>query len=127
MEITVMLNCLFVGIGGFIGAILRYLISLIPIKNPSTFPINTFVVNMAGALAIGLIALVISKNESIDSRLILLLKVGICGGFTTFSTFSLESAELIKSGSYLTAIIYITASIVASILLVMLPQIISNR
>lgn len=122
-----MLNCLFVGIGGFIGAVLRYLISLIPIKNPSTFPINTFVVNMAGSLAIGLIALVISKNESIDSRLILLFKVGICGGFTTFSTFSLESAELIKSGSYLTAIIYITVSVVASIFLVMLPQIISNR
>ena len=127
MKINIMLNCLFVGIGGFIGAVLRYLISLIPIKNPSTFPINTFVVNMVGALAIGLIALAISKNESIDSRLILLLKVGICGGFTTFSTFSLESAELIKSGSYVTAIIYITASIVASILLVMLPQIISNR
>lgn len=121
-----MLNCLFVGIGGFIGTVLRYLISLIPIKNPSSFPVNTFVINMVGALAIGLIALAISKNESIDSRLILLLKVGICGGFTTFSTFSLETAELIKSGSFATAIIYIGASIITSILLVMLPQIISK-
>lgn len=116
------LNCLLVGLGGFIGAVLRYLISLIPIKNPESFPINTFIINTIGAFAIGCIAFAVSKNENIDPKLLLFLRVGICGGFTTFSTFSLETAELIKGGSVLTAVIYVIFSIVVGVLAVMLPQ-----
>lgn len=119
-----MLNCLLVGLGGFIGAVLRYLISMIPIKNPESFPINTFIINIVGAFAIGCIAFAVSKNENIDPKLLLFLKVGICGGFTTFSTFSLETAELIKNGSVIIAIIYITASVVLGVLATMLPQLI---
>lgn len=119
-----MLNCLAVGLGGFVGAVLRYLISLIPIKNPGAFPINTFIINIAGAFAIGCIALVATKNTDIDPKVLLFLKVGICGGFTTFSTFSLETAELIKSGSVVTAIIYVILSIVIGVLAVMLPQLV---
>ncbi len=117
-----MLNCLLVGLGGFIGAVLRYLISLIPIKNPESFPINTFIINTIGAFAIGCIAFAVSKNENIDPKLLLFLRVGICGGFTTFSTFSLETAELIKGGSVLTAVIYVIFSIVVGVLAVMLSQ-----
>ncbi|MCM1115082.1 MAG: fluoride efflux transporter CrcB [Clostridium sp.] len=119
-----MLNCLFVGLGGFVGAILRYLISLIPIKNPASFPVNTFIINIAGAFAIGCIAFAVSKNENIDPKLLLFLKVGICGGFTTFSTFSLETAELIKGGSVVTAVVYVIASVALSVLVVMLPQLV---
>ncbi len=119
-----MLNCLLVGLGGFIGAVLRYLISLIPIKNTESFPINTFIINIVGAFAIGCIAFAVSKNENIDPKLLLFLKVGICGGFTTFSTFSLETVELIKGGSVVTAIIYVIASIVIGVLAVMLPQLV---
>lgn len=121
-----MLNCLFVGLGGFIGAVARYLISLIPIKNPESFPINTFLINIAGAFAIGCIAYAASKNENIDTKLLLFLKVGICGGFTTFSTFSLETVELIKGGSVATAIIYVIASVVLSVLVIIIPQSILN-
>jgi CrcB protein len=119
-----MINCLFVGLGGFIGAVLRYLISLVPIKNPTTFPINTFVVNIIGALAIGFIVAIMSKNESIDPKLILFLKVGICGGFTTFSTFSLETSELIKSGSILIAVVYVILSIALGVVAVIVPQLV---
>ena len=119
-----MLNCLAVGFGGFVGAVLRYLISLIPIKNPESFPVNTFIINLVGAFAIGCIAFAMTKNESIDSRLLLFLKVGICGGFTTFSTFALETTELIKSGSVMVAVIYVVASVLLSVLAVMLPQLI---
>ncbi|MCH5320877.1 MAG: fluoride efflux transporter CrcB [Eubacterium sp.] len=119
-----MLNCLLVGLGGFIGAVLRYLISLISIKNPESFPVNTFIINIVGAFAIGCIAFAVSKNENIDPKLLLFLKVGICGGFTTFSTFSLETAELIKNGSVITALIYVFASIILSVLAVMLPQLV---
>lgn len=119
-----MLNCLAVGFGGFIGAVLRYLISLIPIKNPESFPLNTFIINIAGAFTIGCIAFAVSKNENIDPKLLLFLKVGLCGGFTTFSTFSLETAQLMKSGSVMTAVIYVIASIVVGVLAVMLPQLV---
>ena len=74
----IMLNCIFVGLGGFVGSILRYLVGLIPIKNPSGFPINTFLINVFGSLAIGVIACLAAKNSNLDSRLILFLKVGIC-------------------------------------------------
>lgn len=117
-----MLNCLAVGFGGFIGAVLRYLIGLIPIKNPSAFPLNTFIINITGALVIGIIAFTVSKNENIDPKLLLFLKVGICGGFTTFSTFSLETAELIKSGSILAAIVYVVLSVSLGVIAVMLPE-----
>ena len=119
-----MLNCLVVGFGGFVGAVLRYLISLIPMKNPESFPINTFIINVVGAFAIGCIAFAMTKNENIDSRVLLFLKVGICGGFTTFSTFALETSELIKGGSVTVALIYVVASIVLSVLAVMAPQLI---
>lgn len=119
-----MLNCLAVGAGGFIGAVLRYLISLIPIKNPESFPINTFIINIIGAFAIGCIAFAVTKNENIDSRWLLFLKVGICGGFTTFSTFALETSDLIKSGSVAVALLYVAASVVLSVLAVTLPQLI---
>lgn len=119
-----MLNGLLVGLGGFIGAVLRYLISLIPIKNPASFPIHTFIINIVGAFAIGCIAFAVSKNENIDPKLLLFLKVGICGGFTTFSTFSLETAELIKGGSVAAALIYVIASVVLGILAVLLPQLV---
>ncbi|MCM1284895.1 MAG: fluoride efflux transporter CrcB [Acetobacter sp.] len=119
-----MLNCVLVGFGGFIGAVLRYLVSLIPIKNPVSFPVNTFIINIAGAFAIGCIAFAVSKNENIDPKLLLFLKVGICGGFTTFSTFSLETAELLNGGSVVSAVVYVLASVVLSVLAVMTPQLV---
>ncbi|MGN0534261.1 MAG: fluoride efflux transporter CrcB [Eubacterium sp.] len=119
-----MLNCLAVGLGGFLGAVLRYLVSLIPIKNTHSFPVNTLLINIAGAFAIGCIAVALSKNESIDSRIVLFLKVGICGGFTTFSTFSLETAQLIENGLTVYALIYVVASVALGILAVILPQLV---
>lgn len=117
-----MLDCLMVGIGGFIGSVGRYLIGKIPIKNPTAFPITTLLINIAGAFLIGCIVAIAEKNSSISPRLILFLKVGICGGFTTYSTFSLETSELINAGEILTALIYIIASVGLGILAVILAQ-----
>ena len=107
-----MIECLFVGIGGFIGSVCRYLIGLIPVSSSNGFPVKTLVINVAGAFAIGIIAAAATKNAAIDQRLILLLKTGICGGFTTFSTFALEVTDLIRAGSFITAAAYIALSIV---------------
>ena len=107
-----MLNCVIVGLGGFIGAVLRYLISLIPIKNPDSFPINTFIINILGALIIGIIAFTAAKNQNLDAKLILFLKVGICGGFTTFSTFTNESLLMLRTGQLLPLALYAGGSLV---------------
>ena len=106
-----MLDCLVIGAGGFIGAVLRYLLGLVPLK--TDLPIKTAVINVLGCFAIGIIAGLAEKPfVDVHPRLILFLKVGICGGFTTFSTFALETGDLISGGRYAAAATYVIASAV---------------
>ncbi len=92
-----MMGFLFVGLGGAVGSMLRYAISLIPYKQ--TFPLLTLVTNICGAFLIGYIAGTAAKR-GLPSQLVLFLKTGVCGGFTTFSTFSLEAYTLLQGGHY---------------------------
>lgn len=105
-----------VGIGGFIGSILRYSASML-IGKIGEFPLSTFVVNIVGCFMIGLLYGLAAKYEwfsSADMRL--LLVVGLCGGFTTFSTFSFESLTLLQQSQYLTFFLYIFGSVAMGIL-----------
>lgn len=113
-----MANIILVGIGGFIGSICRYLIGLIPVRADSGFPIKTLMINIAGAFFISLITAFAAKNKTFSPQLSLMLRVGVCGGFTTFSTFAYESADLLKSGSVATALCYICVSAVLGVLAV---------
>lgn len=110
-----MIECLFVGIGGFIGSVCRYLIGLIPISPSNGFPVKTLVINVVGAFVIGLIAAAAAKNADMSPRVVLLLKTGICGGFTTFSTFALEITDLIRGGSWAAAAAYMLLSLVLGV------------
>ena len=110
-----MAECLFVGIGGFIGSVCRYLIGLIPLSPSNGFPVKTLVINVAGAFAIGLIAAAAAKNADISPRIVLLLKTGICGGFTTFSTFALEISDLVRGGSWAAAAAYMLLSLLLGV------------
>ena len=110
-----MLNCLFVGLGGFVGSVLRYLVGLLPLETHSGFPMKTLCINVAGSFAIALIASLSAKNGRLDPHLILLLKVGVCGGFTTFSTFAYETGELLQRGSGGWAALYVALSVLLSI------------
>lgn len=110
-----MLNCIVVGIGGFIGSVCRYLIGLLPIYESTAFPIKTFLINIVGAFIIGLIVFSAHENKFVDPKVILLLKVGVCGGFTTFSTFAEETFELIQKGSFTVALIYIFSSVILGV------------
>lgn len=94
-----MIECIVVGIGGFVGAVCRYLIGLLPLKEGSIFPIKTFAINIFGSFVIGIIAALAVKNSSLNPRFILFLKVGICGGFTTFSSFALETSMWLQIGT----------------------------
>lgn len=110
-----MLNALFVGMGGFFGAVFRYLLGLLPVKNQSAFPVVTLCVNLAGAFIIGLVAACCAKKGVGDTRAVLFLRVGLCGGFTTFSTFSLETFSLFENGRPALAMLYVLSSVVLCI------------
>lgn len=112
-----MINCLLVGAGGAAGAILRYLIGLLSFPSKNGFPLKTFLINVIGCFAIGIIAALAEKN-SLSPKLVLFLKVGVCGGFTTFSSFALETQTLIQKGSSLIASLYVVLSVLFGILAV---------
>lgn len=107
-----MMNLVLVGLGGAIGSVLRYIISLIPIKH--VFPFPTLITNICGAVLIGYITgLCVKKGFS--PQLILFLKTGLCGGFTTFSTFSLEAYTLFQNGFYGYAVLYVILSLAGTL------------
>ena len=110
-----MLSILAVGLGGFLGAVCRYLIGLIPINEVFIFPIKTLMINVLGCIAIGMITVAAAKNNNIHPMVILFLKAGVCGGFTTFSTFALETADLMKAGHMLMAFTYSILSVVVGV------------
>ena len=117
-----MIDCIVVGIGGFIGAVCRYLIGLILIKEGCIFPIRTFMINILGSFIIGIIAALAVKNNSLNPKIILFLKVGICGGFTTFSSFALETSDLMKSGKVSVAVLYAVLSITVGVVAVIMGE-----
>ena len=108
-----MIEILVVGLGGAIGAILRYSISLIPYKN--TFPVLTLITNLLGAILIGIVVGISVKNNW-SKNLTLFFKTGVCGGFTTFSTFSLETVQLIEKNEYFLALLYSLGTVMLSLI-----------
>ena len=106
---------MYVGAGGLFGSVMRYLISLLPIRHESGFPLLTLGVNILGAFFIGLIVAFAGKDISIGPRTLLFLKVGVCGGFTTFSTFALEAHGLMGGGKAFVGLSYIALSVVLCI------------
>ncbi len=116
-----MINCLIVGLGGAVGAVMRYLIGLLPFNPDNGFPIKTFIINVVGAFVIGIVAALAAKN-AMNPKLVLFLKVGICGGFTTFSSFALETDQLLMKVQSLTAVLYVLLSIFAGVMAVFLAD-----
>ena len=122
-----LLNCVFVGLGGAAGSICRYLLGLLPLKPVSGFPAITLCINIAGAFALGLIGALAGKYAKLNPQLLLFLRVGVCGGFTTFSTFSLESYTLLKAGRRDAAVLYILLSVGLCLLGVWLGRLLAAR
>ncbi len=103
------MSFLFVALGGALGAVARYVISLIPIK--SGFPILTLITNIVGAVLIGFIVGLTSNSEGVSDNVVLFWKTGVCGGFTTFSTFSLEAFNLFENKQYTAGSVYVILSV----------------
>lgn len=112
---------LWIGLGGAIGSIFRYTLSLLPIK--SSFPILTLITNLLGAFIIGVVVGLFEK-QYLSSQIHLFLKTGLCGGFTTFSTFSLETLTLLENDMIFIAIFYALISVVGCIVGVYLGKMI---
>jgi len=118
---------LLVGLGGFIGTVARFGVSKLNIYwHFLSIPMGTLTVNVLGSFLIGFLVGISSKSEILSPDLRLFLMVGVCGGFTTFSSFSNENMMLMQNGQFLTALLYTGASILFGFLAVYLGYFSSN-
>lgn len=110
---------LLIGSGGFLGSVARYLLAVWLTKHfPSAFPYGTFAANILGCLLIGIIFGLGQRYEWLTPGLLLFLATGFCGGFTTFSSFTLENLNLLQNSNYLTFGIYAISSFTIGLLAV---------
>ena len=110
-------SALYIGLGGFFGSISRYLLSqYVDKKIDAIFPFGTFTVNILGCLILGVLYGFAEKENLLTNELRLLLAVGFCGSFTTFSTFAYEKMQLLNQGEWMTFFIYAVSSIALGIL-----------
>ncbi|PGL70518.1 fluoride efflux transporter CrcB [Bacillus sp. AFS055030] len=107
------MNYLFILIGGFFGAILRYIIGLLVHPLSNGFPIQTFLINIIGCFFLGFFLPMAKVN--LKPEYTLLIGTGFTGAFTTFSTFSLENVALINEKKLLISLIYLISSLVIGI------------
>ena len=106
-------SLLFIGIGSFIGGICRYLLQQFVQNNyPSSIPLGTLIVNITGCFAIGLVYELADKGNLLSSEMRLFLATGVCGGYTTFSSFAYENVSMVLDGEFYYPLLYVLLSVV---------------
>lgn len=110
------MSYLIVFVGGGLGAVLRHAINMIAARGLETsFPYGTFIINISGSLAMGLIAGYLALKGDAAQPWRLFLMTGILGGYTTFSAFSLDAVLLYERGEIGLALLYVAGSVALSI------------
>lgn len=106
-------NILLVAAGGSLGAVVRFVVNrLINTQHAGHFPLGTFIVNIAGCFIIGLLYGLSVRNIQLSEEMKLLLMTGFCGGFTTFSAFTVEGLMLLQENRFMVFLLYFTLSVV---------------
>jgi len=114
-----MVGALLVGVGGFVGAIARYLVDRrITLWSGGALPWGTFAVNVSGSFVAGLLFALIIERAALGSQMRAPLMIGFLGAYTTFSTFALESWRMIEDGAWLLALANIGGSILIGLVAV---------
>lgn len=103
---------LYIALGSAVGGVLRYLLGLTIQQSAGVdFPLGTLVINITGSLLLGFLYRYALDNPAISTEVRLMLTVGLCGGYTTFSSFSLESVRLLQDGQIGKALLYVGLSV----------------
>ena len=111
-------NLIFVMIGGAVGASLRYSVGLLTSGiRFLNMPVGTITVNLLGCLILGALMGLTERYTGIPKPLVLMLTTGLCGAFTTFSTFSAETINAMENGHLVSSLIYLVVSIIFGLLL----------
>jgi CrcB protein len=106
----------YVALGSAVGGVARVLLgSAIQQRAGTGFPVGTLVVNVTGSLVLGFLLRYAFETTSLSPEMRALLTTGFCGGYTTFSTLSYETAALVEDGDYRRASLYVTLSVVVSL------------
>ena len=122
-----MQNFFIVGIGGFLGAIARYVVALWIGQNwGRSIPLGTFIINISGSFLIGLVMPLFTERFMVNPQWRLFFAVGFLGAYTTFSTFEFETGGLIRDGEWILAILNVVLSVVVGFMALKLGEIIAK-
>ncbi|HEY8448391.1 MAG TPA: fluoride efflux transporter CrcB [Thermomicrobiales bacterium] len=111
------MDYLWIGLGGLVGCNLRFIVGrAVADRLGSAFPYGTFLVNCTGSLLIGVIATLIAERFSVPASVRPLVIIGFLGGYTTFSSYTLEALALIEQGAWGRALVYVVGSNVLGLL-----------
>jgi len=109
-----MTNYFIIGLGGFFGAVARYIVALwIGQRWGRTFPLGTFVVNISGCFLISFLMSLFTEKFMVNPQVRLFLVIGFLGAYTTFSTFEYETGNLVKDGEWSIALANVILSVIA--------------
>lgn len=104
-----------VAVGGALGSVARYLVGVAFPVAPGAFPTSTFLINVVGCLLMGILVVLVTEARQAHPLVRPLLGAGVLGGFTTFSTFSVEAHRLVTGGHLLLGAVYLVGTVVVAV------------
>ena len=106
----------YVALGSAVGGVLRYLLGgWVQDRAGTTFPVQTLLINVTGSLLLGFLQRYALETTAFSAEVRTMLTIGVCGGYTTFSTFSFETVRMLEDGDWRHAALYVGLSVALSV------------